>query len=150
MLEVVNINKYEKTLLFKPVLIRFIWFALVALNWILPLDKDFSWHFSLFRIVVTIIWTYGMLTATGHMCINTHVHENGMILYEQNTSIIIIGIGICRIIQSVFYLVFRQGVINWSIMALLIVFDVVYLLIIILDKSSYGYALEEEEKIYKF
>lgn len=150
MREVVKINKYEKSLLFKPILIRFLWLVILALNWILPLNKDFNWNFSIFRVLISIIWTYGMLTSTGILCQNTHVHENGMIIYEQNTSVVIMAIGLSRIFQLVYYFILKRHVINWSVIILLIVFDIIYLLIIIMDKSSYGYAMEEKEKIYRF
>lgn len=150
MREVVIINKYEKSLMFKPAFIRFLWIVIVALNWVLPLRQDYVWNFSLFRVIITIIWTYGMLTATGVLCVNTHVRENGMILYEQNTSAVITSLGIMRILQVVYYALLRRTTVSWTIFIVLTVLDVVYLLIIILDKSSYGYAVEEKEKIYKF
>lgn len=148
--EVVKINKYEKSLLFKPILIRFLWFVIVALNWILPLNKDLTWHFSVFRVITSVIWTYGMLTSTGVLCINTHVHENGMILYEQNTSAVTIAVGLSRIFQAVYYFVLRKAIINWPVLFMLVIFDIVFLFILILDKGAYGYAIEEQEKTYKF
>lgn len=144
------INKYEKALLFKPAFMRFLWLIIVVLNWILPLRKDYVWDFSVFRLIMTVVWTYGMLTATGVLCINTYVVENGMILYEQNTSPVIVALGLTRIFQSVYYVVLKADSINWIVLLLLVVIDVVYLFIILLDKSSYGYALEEKEKFYKF
>ena len=142
------VNKYEKNIMFKVTLIKVFCGALLYLNWLLPFSVTGKWQFSVFRIFSTISVILGLLAATGRMCINTYRIENGMTIFEQNTAPLIMVAGLTRIAQVLYYILAKRSV-NWPIIIFLIVMDVICIAIILLDKASYGYGLEEEEKIYR-
>lgn len=142
-------NKYEKAICFNLIVIRALGILIIILNWILPLSSTYKWEFSIFRLLVTLIYAYGILTSTGVLCINTRVKQGDMILFEQNVASVVLVLGLIRIAQAIYYFVLKRDIINWIVIAFLVVLDIVYLIITMVDKSNYGYALQEEEKVYK-
>lgn len=142
-------NKYEKAINFNPIVIRTLGILIIVLNWILPLAATYKWEFSVFRLIISGIYVYGILTSTGILCINTRVKQDDMVLFEQNVSIVVLLIGLTRIAQAVYYFVLKKNVVNWIIIAFLVALDIIFLIIAMMDKSNYGYAIQDEEKIYK-
>lgn len=142
-------NKYEKAICFNLIVIRTLGILVIILNWILPLAATYKWEFSVFRLIITGIYIYGILTSTGILCINTRVKQDDMVLFEQNVSLVVLLLGLTRIAQAIYYFVLKKDVVNWIVVAFLVVLDIVFMIITMIDKSNYGYALQDEEKIYK-
>ena len=54
-------------------------------------------------------------------------------------------IGILRVFQFAYYFMLKQARINWVRFSVLIVIDVIYVMILLLDKARYGYAKKDVE-----
>lgn len=138
-------NRYEKSILLMPKVITVLFVLICVINFILPIFD--RWTFNLFRFVC-LGWIPAWLGSIGILVNNTGIVENGIELQEQviNPSIIIVGI--VRVIQVVYYFLTAVNSVRWVSIIALIVIDLIYLAIIILDKVRYGYGREiylEEE-----
>ena len=76
---------------------------------------------------------------------STHEFRDGAELFEQRTSLPIMLIGILRVFQFAYYFMLKQAKINWVRFSVLIVIDVIYVMILLLDKARYGYAKKDVE-----
>lgn len=133
-------NRYEKSILFKLNVAKVLYVIVAIVNLAMPLYNDLKWTFSIFQLIVCVIWLFGMLAAIGIFCTNTHEIKGDVVIYEQNTSPVIIALGICRIIEAFYYYVFHQDEINWIAYGILIFIDLFYLIFILIDKANYEYA----------
>lgn len=88
-----------------------------------------GYKFSLFQVVIPIIWFYGLLNGIGYF----------------NQEVPILGIGLVRIFEGLFYYVVARGSFNWVLFIVFIVMDSLYSLFMYLDRNSYYYITEEEE-----
>jgi len=136
------VNKYERSILFVPQVTKALALVICGLNLVAPLYRGFAWHFSVFQILAVAIWIFAALTATGHFCKNLHTEQDGMMLYEQNLSPVVILIGLNRIIEVAYYFLFRRVNIQWAMIGFLVVVDVFFLIFLYVDKMHYGYAKE--------
>ena len=140
-----SMNKYEKSILFIPQALKAFYVVILCVNLFLPLGSDGKIGFSLFQVAACIIHFVGLLAGIGYLLVSTHEFRDGAELFEQRTSLPIMLIGILRVFQFLYYLLLRQGKINWIMFAILIALDVVYVTILLLDKARYGYAKRNVE-----
>lgn len=135
-------NKYEKSILFVPQVIKILTLIVCIGNLVAPIYNGFRWHFSLFQIAISGVWIFAGMTATGKCCRNLHIVEDGVMLYEQNLSPVVILLGIIRIVETVYYLLLHRSDMSWFMLGILVVIDVLFLIFLYMDKIHYGYAKE--------
>lgn len=133
-------NKYEKSILFIPQVLKALYVIILCVNLFLPLGTDGKLGFSLFQVAACVIHFIGLLAGIGYLVVSTHEYRDGAELFEQRTSLPIILIGILRVGQLLYYLMFRAGKIKLSMFAVLIILDVIFVAILLIDKGHYGYA----------
>lgn len=142
-------NKYEKAILFKVQMLRVVSIILIILNLAAPLGLNFTWKFSLFQLLETFILIFGGLTSSGYFCINTYKEEEDVVIYEQNTSALLIAFTILRLLEFLYYFTVAKNTINFTMLLILTGLDLLYMIFLFIDKASYGYAVEKTEKILK-
>lgn len=138
-------NKYEKSILFIPQVLKALYVIILGVNLFMPISSDGKWGFSLFQIAACIIHFIGLLAGIGYLIVSTHEFRDGAELFEQRTSLPIMLIGILRVFQFAYYFMLKQAKINWVRFSVLIVIDVIYVMILLLDKARYGYAKKDAE-----
>ena len=122
---------------------KIIYTIVVLFNLFVPLfDAKLGVNVNVFQIAVIVIWTYGMLCSLGYFK-KVVSKSNGVCKYE--ISIPIVPLGIVRILEGMFYAFLSEVVINWKMFIACIAVDVIYLLLILMDKSNYYYMSVEEE-----
>lgn len=131
-------NKYEKSILFKPLLMKIFYGIIAVINVAIPLNSDGTWSFSLFQFGIIAVWFYALLCALGYFCISTNEIQGDMELYETKTPIL--PLVFVRIVEGGFYWITAPHDFNWTYFGALIVIDIVYLVFLMMDKATYGYA----------
>lgn len=131
-------NKYEKSIMFRPMLMKVLFVGIAILNVGMPLNTAEGWSLDLFQLVMVGIWFYATFCALGHFCIPANVVQGDMELYEVRTPIT--PLGFMRIIECGFHWIVNPNTFHWKFFGLLIVFDLLFLFFLLLDKSNYGYA----------
>lgn len=133
---------YERNILNKLKLIQAIGVIVIIINWLLPSTIE-GWRFNLFDVAVSLVWLFGILVVSGHFCKNTFIEDEDLIIYEQNTTPVIISLAVTRMCEAGFNYIFARAMFNWKMFAIAVVIDVIYLAMILMDKGHYGYALEK-------
>lgn len=135
-----------KKLLFNLHVSKGIFAVLVFINLVLPLYSGQIMKFNLFQLIIVLVWSYGLLSHLGFFKTQVSDGTEGKILYEPNTPIV--QIGILRLIELIYFLALKREVFNWKVFILLIVWDVFYIIFLLLDKSRYVFEMEEEDELY--
>lgn len=120
-------NKYESNIMANTLIMKIFYVIIVIVNMALPYYKDWHWTFSIFQFAIVIIWFFGLLGGLGY--------------FNQTTPIL--PLGISRIIQVGVYLLFKFKQINWAVIGVFILLDVIYLVFLLFDKANYYYETEE-------
>lgn len=110
-------------------------------NIVLPVFGRFL-HPDVFNIVIEVCWTYGMLSSLGYFK-KPVLKEGKRVEYE--TTIPVVPIGMIRVIQLVYHLFLKKSSLSVGLFIALVVIDVIYVFILLLDKSSYYYESVERE-----
>lgn len=111
------------------VIMKILFVIIMVANLGIPYYKDWSWHFSIFQMLIVIFWFFGLLGGLGY--------------FEQATPIV--QIGITRIVQCGSYLLFKIKIVNWITIGIFILLDIVFLLFLLFDKANYSYEVVEED-----
>lgn len=120
-------NKYESNIMANTLIMKIFYVIIVIVNMALPYYKDWHWTFSIFQFAIVIIWFFGLLGGLGY--------------FNQTTPIL--PLGISRIIQVGVYLLFKFKQINWAVIGVFILLDIIYLVFLLFDKANYYYETEE-------
>ena len=104
-------------------------YIFIALFNILSPIYNTGYVFSVFQIAIPIIWFYGLLNGIGYF----------------SQEVPVLGIGLVRIFEGLFYFVIARSKFNWILFIVFIIIDIVYALFLYLDRNSYYYITEEEE-----
>lgn len=109
------------------VIMKILYVIILIVNLGIPYYKNWSWHFSIFQVLIVIFWFFGLLGGLGY--------------FGQATPIV--QIGIIRIVQCGSYLLFKIRVVNWVMIGIFILLDIVFLLFLLFDKANYSYEVVE-------
>lgn len=123
-------NKYESNILANTLIMKIMYVLLLIVNMLLPYHKGWNWTFSIFQFAIVVIWFFGLLGGLGY--------------FNQATPIL--PLGITRIVQLGSYCLFKFHKINWGIIGIFILMDVIFLLFLLFDKANYKYEIIEVEK----
>lgn len=132
-----------KRLLFNVKLSKILCLLIVACNLILPWKKGVFVQFNIFNIVAAILWVYALISQMGYFLVQVSEDENGHYTYENR--IPIVQIVVDRVLEILFYLFFKKGVVDWRFIIALIAMDLIYMLFLLMDKSNYYYESEVME-----
>ena len=125
-------------------LISFIIFGCIAVaNAILSIAGKSIVKPCFINWIILCIWVYGLLASLGFVKKYLSENEDGVIEYD--TPIPFLPVGILRILEYMYYAWLRRMTINYKVFALLIALDVMYTIILLLDKSNNYYVSEEED-----
>lgn len=98
-------------------------------NLALPLYKGVHGYKSGFQWIMVIIYFYGYLYQSGRL---------------MGQKIPIVQIAVCRVMEIMLHtLILKNHGINWSVFAVLLVIDFVYVALLMFDKLHYEYIEEE-------
>lgn len=122
------ITKYEKSIMFNVHVMKVAFVVITILNLALPIYKT-GYKFSIFQCIVPIIWFYGLLNGIGY--------------FKQEVPVL--GIGILRIFEGLFYFIIARSKFNWGMFLIFIIMDILYAFFFYLDRNSYYYIDEVEE-----
>lgn len=122
-------NKYERGILLNTFIMKVLYVILLLVNLFLPTIKNTYFHFSILQIVVIITWFFGLLGGLGY--------------FNQYTPIL--PIGIIRIVEIGYALLFKFKVTNWIAIGVFILIDIIFIAFLLLDKASYAYVTEEDK-----
>ena len=124
-------NKYERGILLNTFIMKVLYVILLLVNLFLPTIKNTYFHFSILQSVVIIMWLFGLLGGLGY--------------FNQYTPIL--PIGIIRIIEIGYALLFKFKVTNWIAIGVFILIDIIFTVFLLLDKASYAYVTEEDKDV---
>lgn len=133
-----KLNSYERSIVFFLKILKVcylvIWFVNIYFG---PLDEK-SLVVNVARILILGIWTYALFSALGYIKkAVTEPDKNGIIKYE--TKIPFVPIVIIRIVEVVYFLIFKAGGVSWRNVFICIGADLLYTFLLLLDKSNYYY-----------
>lgn len=138
-------NKYEKGVLFKLSVIKITTFTIIFLNMFLPIYSDYRWRFNFFQLTAVLIYVYASLSALGYILVETTDDNKevtiGMKVYTTVTPILPLFMN--RIMQVFIYALLLRGRLNWRMMLVLYMIDIIYLALLLFDKANYGYMKED-------
>ena len=136
----------NKSMLFFLKLSVVLYVCIALVNTFTSMDKSRLLGFSIFGLIASGIWSLGLLSSLG---IIKHVEttEDGKTIYK--TSIPIGKIGVLRIAEVFYYVMFHKSTFNLTVFLVTLALDVLYVLILLFDKSRYYYEsidIENEEE----
>ena len=136
----------NKSLRFMMRLSVFMFVITLLLNVIAPIQNRI-FHPDFFNLLVIGFWIYGLLSSLGYF--KKPVLKEGN-RTEYITAIPIVQIGLVRLVQALWHWFVMHGDIQIGWFIALIVIDIAYIMILLLDKSSYYYeSVERETPDYK-
>lgn len=129
-----------KKLLFNLKVSRIFYLVIFVCNIVLPLQGEI-FKVSIFNVVMIILWTYTLFSHLGYFLKQVSENEDGEVEYEN--CIPIVKLGIVRIAEAGYFAMFKKGIVDWRIYAVLIGIDIVYIAFLLFDKANYYYESEE-------
>lgn len=137
-----KVTEYEKSLKLFLHVSKIIFVILTAINIALPIVKTRAFIIIVCKIIIISVWGYACLSSLGY-CKKVISEKDyaGRVRYE--TSVPFLPIAFLRIFEAFYLFVFRSGEVNWKNLAICIIADVVYLLLLLIDKSRYYYESAE-------
>lgn len=126
-----SVSDYRRTILFNLKLIAFVYMLIVACNLILPvyINNKFGLY-SLFQWIIIFIDTYALLVAFG--------------MFDQ--SVPMLQMFFTRLFQIGLHSFILKSHIEWKFFTIVMVLDVVFIALMVMDRASYEYEREEVEE----
>lgn len=123
-----KLNKYEKRIMLNLHVITFVCIIAISLNIILPLMENYKLTLFLVSQVIPIcaIYIYGWVNSRN----------------AQNIPIAVTFI--IRSLQALIFIYWKQNI-SWSYFNIILFFDVLLIVILVLDKSNYRYEYVSKE-----
>lgn len=119
------------------------YFILIALNLIVPVLDNSRLNFNVFSIIMVVIWTITILSAHGFIKRVASTSDES-IIYD--TILPIMPVTVIRIIEFGWMFFRHRDTFNKKVFLIEILFDIAFIVILLLDKSNYYYEAVEEEK----
>lgn len=123
-----------------------IYVVLLLCNLALPLYRGEPMRFTLFQTIDVIIWLYGLLSQLGYFKEQIGEEINGKTLYENKVPFL--QVGIIRIIEAAYLRLFKNDVVDWRVLAVLVGLDVFYAVFLLIDKARYVFESEASYEDY--
>lgn len=125
-----SVNDYRRTILFNLKLIAFAYMVIVACNLILPvyINSKFGLY-SLFQWIIIFIDTYALLVAFG--------------IFDQ--SVPMLQMFFTRLFQIGLHSFILKSHIEWKFFGIILILDVIYIALMVMDRAGYEYEREEIE-----
>lgn len=136
-------NSMKKPLQIFKVLAHAIGIIDIMLNLILPVLNTKKFGLSFFSIVAILLYVYALLCENGYIKSVAEYGEDGK-SFRYETSVPSLQIGFVRIVQLLFYALFKKNEIIILNFAILLIVDLLFVVVLLLDGSSYYYESVEE------
>lgn len=125
-----------------------IFVVLFAVNIVLPVKKDDVINANVFTFATLLLWTVTVLSANGYLKKVDYVHD-GKVVYR--TFLPVFQVAIVRAIEIGYYFIREREQFRPKVFWIDVVFDVLFVIVLLLDKSRYYYeAVESEDKNEKY
>ena len=112
-------NRYERSIMLNTYVMKVGYVLLIVINLVVPCLKGTHSRLWLLQIVACLVWILGLLGGLGYL----------------NQMVPILQIGIVRIIECLYLLLFKYKETRWWIIGLYILIDVIYVVYLLIDKS---------------
>lgn len=109
----------------------------VVCNLFLPLFDGTAVNKISLQFAMAAVWIYGLLCSRGVFKKASSDWSDNKI--EYSTSVPIVHVGVLRIIEAVWFAAVHGGEIIWIRYGILAVLDVVYIVLMLVDKMNYYY-----------
>ena len=125
-------------------LIRIVYAFMMAANFLLPVTKGSGVIIHVLRMFHIVFWTYGMLGSHGYFKRIVSESEDGEIIYD--TPVPIAQVGIVRSMEFLILFIFNRSVFLYKNFLCLLALDILFLVLLLLDKSSGYYVSVKEDE----
>ena len=118
-------NRYERSIMLNTYVMKVGYVLLVIINLAAPCLKGIHSRLWLMQVVICLVWILGYL----------------------NQMVPILQVGIVRIIECLYLLLFKYKETRWWVVGLYVLVDVIYVVYLLIDKSNYEYVVEDEKDV---
>ena len=126
-----SLNKYEKEVMFNTHLIKATLVIGILLNLALPVYSHTIGFKSILQWFAIACYVYGFINALG---------------YVRGQKIPVLQLGLVRLVQVVGRFVIKSNPIAWKYFGIVIAFDLLFVYLLFMDKSSYCYLYVGEDE----
>lgn len=144
-----NINSNPAVLVLGKIIMFFCILGLI-LNILFPIYEDTFWNHHALQFIIEFFWVYALLCNKGFFKKRIGERENGII--EYSVSVPIVQICVVRILEFLSFIFSHSRKVLWSHYFVLILADIVYIALQLVDKMNYYYigipSSEDEEGLY--
>ena len=120
-------NRYERSIMLNTYVMKVGYVLLVIINLAAPCLKGIHSRLWLMQVVICLVWILGL----GYL----------------NQMVPILQVGIVRIIECLYLLLFKYKETRWWVVGLYVLVDVIYVVYLLIDKSNYEYVVEDEKDV---
>ena len=124
-------NRYERNIMLNTYVMKVGYILLIVVNLAVHCLKGTHSRLWLLQITACLVWILGLLGGLGYL----------------NQMVPILQIGIVRIIECLYLLLFKYKETRWWVVGLYILVDVIYVVYLLIDKSNYEYVVEDEKDV---
>lgn len=124
-------NRYEQSIMLNTYVMKVGYVLLVIINLAAPCLKGIHSRLWLMQVVICLVWILGLLGGLGYL----------------NQMVPILQVGIVRIIECLYLLLFKYKETRWWVVGLYVLVDVIYVVYLLIDKSNYEYVVEDEKDV---
>ena len=114
---------------------RVLFLIIVVFNFALPLYSTKRFNTFILQFVIEGLWLYGILSQSGYFKIPVSDDLDNTVHYEFN--IPFLAVGLLRIVETGYFYLTKRDVMNWKVFLTLVVMDVVFTALLLVDKSHY-------------
>lgn len=126
-----DFSRYEKAIVLNMKLMKFFYIILVIANVAMPLGlegESLRFGFSAFNLLVLGFQFYGLLSGLGYF----------------SQQIPFLPVSLVRLAQGLYRFVMSPNQFNWIGFGILVVFDILFIAFLFMDRRDYSYVEEEE------
>lgn len=124
-------NRYERSIMLNTYVMKVGYVLLVIINLAASCLKGIHSRLWLMQVVICLVWILGLLGGLGYL----------------NQMVPILQVGIVRIIECLYLLLFKYKETRWWVVGLYVLVDVIYVVYLLIDKSNYEYVVEDEKDV---
>ena len=136
--------KYTNTLLLFEKLATVLYFIMLAVNFVLPVISGATLNIHLFTFIMVILWTVTIISAHGYIKKIVSTSEDSVIY---DTILPIVPATLVRIAEFGWFFIRQRQSFRVNIFIADVVLDILFVIILLLDKSHYYYESRKQEDL---
>lgn len=134
--------RYTNTLLLFEKIATVLYFIMLAVNLVLPVLSGATLNIHLFTFVMLIIWTIAIVSAHGYLKKIVSTSED-TIVYD--TILPIVPATLVRLVEFGWFFIRQRQSFRINVFIADVALDVLFIIILLLDKSHYYYESRKQE-----